>query len=215
MTRSAARLAFASLAAVLAIGVSPAVAGYSNTVKGAHRDCGAGHYPLQGHYSIAVLVKALASLSTSDVEYTTCKDALEAAIRAAEKKPRKKPATSHTQTHTHTTTTPTSTTTTTSTTHTSSTHTRHRRRVTKPAHGPTGATVPVSSQQISAAVTNGKQPQRVDGVLYTPGAITTHNSSFISSIPAPVLALLAALIAVLGALGGLAVRNIVRARRSG
>jgi len=206
MTRSAARLAFASLAALLAFGVAPAFAGYPNTVRGAERDCGAGHYPLQGHYSIGVLEKALASLSTSDVEYTTCKDALEAAIRAAEKP---------TSSHTHTTTTPPTRTTTPSTTHTSSTHTRRHGRVTKPAHGPTGATDPVSSQQISAAVTNGKQPQRVDGVLYTPGAITTHNSSFVSSIPAPVLAVLAALIAVLGALGGLAVRNIVRARRSG
>jgi hypothetical protein len=220
MTRSAARLAFASLAAaavVLVSGVAPAFARYPNTIRGADRDCGAGHYPLQGHYSIGVLEKALASLSTSDVEYTTCKDALEAAIRAAEKPPPKPPPKPPT-THPRTATTPTKTTTTTSsTTHSSRTRTRHLPgKVVKPARGgPTGGTGPVSSQQISAAVTTGRQPQRVDGVLYTPGAITTHNSSFISSIPDPVLAVLAALIAVLGALGGLAVRNIVRARRSG
>ena len=212
MTRSAARLALASLAVVLALGVAPAFAGYANTVKGAHHDCGAGHYPLQGHYSVQVLVKALATLSTSDVEYTTCKDALEAAIRAAEKpKPKKHHTTSHSQTSTTSTTT-----TSTSTTHTSSSRTkRHGGKTTKHPRGNTGGTGLISSQQISAAVRHGQQPQHVDGVLYTPGAITTRNSSFISSIPTPVLAVLAALILVLGALGGLAVRNIVRARRTG
>jgi hypothetical protein len=168
MTRSSARVAFALLGAVLVLGAAPAYAGYPNTIKGAHRDCGAGHYPLQGHYSIKVLESALASLSTSDVEYTTCKDALEAAIRAAEKP--KHP-------RTHTTTTPTTPTTTTTTT-----------------------TTPT---------------KKVDGVLYRPGAIITHDSSFISSIPDPVLAVIAALILVIGGFGGLAVRNIVRARRSG
>jgi len=212
MTRSSARVAFASLAAVLVLGVAPAYAGYPNTVKGAHRDCGAGHYPLQGHYSIKVLESALASLSTSDVEYTTCKDALEAAIRSAEK-----PKTTHT--HTHTSTTPTTTTTTptrtTTTTSTSSSHSHHSGHAHKPLRGTTGGTGPVSAQQITAAVTNGKQPQKVNGVLYRPGAIITHDSSFISSIPDPVLAVIAALILVLGGFGGLAVRNIVRARRSG
>lgn len=212
MTRFSARVAFASLAAVLVLvlGVTPAVAGYPNTVKGAHRDCGAGHYPLQGHYSIKVLESALASLSTSDVQYTTCKDAIEAAIRQAEKPPK----TRTTTTPTRTTTTPTRTTTTTTTTSTSSSRTRHRTHVTKPPHGTTGGTGPVSTQQISAAVTSGKQPQKVDGVLYKPGAIITHDSSFISSIPDPVLAVIAALILVIGGFGGLAVRNIVRARRS-
>jgi cobalamin biosynthesis Mg chelatase CobN len=209
MTRSAARLALASLAVFLMLGVAPAFAGYENTVKGAHHDCGAGHYPLQGHYSVQVLVKALATLSTSDVEYTTCKDALEAAIRAAEK-PKKHHSSSQTQT-----TTTSTTTTSTSTTHTSRSHTKHHGKTTQHPRGNTGGTGLISSQQISAAVTRGQQPQNVDGVLYTPGAITTRNSSFISSIPTPVLAVLAALILVLGALGGLAVRNIVRARRTG
>jgi cobalamin biosynthesis Mg chelatase CobN len=215
MTRSSARVAFALLGAVLVLGAAPAYAGYPNTIKGAHRDCGAGHYPLQGHYSIKVLESALASLSTSDVEYTTCKDALEAAIRAAEKP-------KHPRTHTTTTpTTPTTTTTTTTTptkttttTSTSSSHSHHRTHVTKPPRGTTGGTGPVSAQQITAAVTNGKQPQKFDGVLYRPGAIITHDSSFISSIPDPVLAVIAALILVIGGFGGLAVRNIVRARRS-
>ena len=203
MIRSGARLTLASLAVALALGASPAHAAYPNTVKGAQRDCGAGHYPLQGHYSVAVLVKALAGLSTSDVEYTTCKDALEAAIRAAEA-PKKHHTTTSQQTTTHT-----------STTHTDTTNTQHHNHAQTAASGPTGGTGPITSQQIDAAVANGKGQQNVDGVVYTPGAITTHGSSFLSSIPDPVLAVLAALIAVLGALGALAVRNIVRARRTG
>jgi hypothetical protein len=208
MTRSGARLAVASLLAVLVLGAASAYAAYPNTVKGAHRDCGAGHYPLHGHYSVSVLIKALSTLSTSAVEYTTCKDALERALHLAEQPPRKTKTTTPTTTHT--------TTTRTSTTHTSTTHTH--RAASKPKRkpkGPTGGTGPISSKQIDAAVSNGKQPQNLDGTVYTPGAITTRNSSFISSIPDPILALLAALIAVLGGLGGLAVRNIVRARRTG
>ena len=81
--------------------------------------------------------------------------------------------------------------------------------------GSSGGTGPISSQQIDAAVNNGKQPQVVGGVVYTPGAITTHDSSFLGSIPDPVLAVLAALIVSLGALGAWVVRNVVRARRTG
>jgi cobalamin biosynthesis Mg chelatase CobN len=214
MTRSRARL-FALPAAVLALGLmfagAPAYANYPDTVKGAHRDCGAGNYPLKGHYTIQVLQKALATLSTSAAEYSTCKDALQQAIRAAELAARPKPKPKPTQTHTTT-----STTSTTTTTHT--TTTRHHRKA-KPAKahpkGPTGNTGPISSQRVSAAVSNGKGPQSVHGVVYTPGAITTRSSSFISSIPDPLLAVLAALIVALGALGGLTARRIVRARRSG
>jgi len=212
MTRLRAWFALASLPVVLALGAAPAYAGYPNTPKGAQHDCGAGHYPLQGHYTIAVLIKALAGLSTSDVEYTTCKDAIEAAIRTQEQQAHHH----HPPKKTHTTTSPTSTTHTT-TTHTTTTHATH----TKTGHhhprggasGPTGA--PISSQQISAAVTNGRMPRRVNGVVYTPGAVTTRNTSFISSIPNPILALLAALIVVLGGFGGWALRSVVRARRSG
>ncbi len=206
MIRFRARLALASLAVavVLALGVVPAYAGYPDTVKGAQHDCGAGHYPLQGHYSVAVLVKALAGLSTSDVEYTTCKDALEAAIRAAEapKQAHHTATSGHTTTHTSTTGTHTGT----------GDQPNHAQTATS---GSTGATGAISSQQIDAAVANGAGAQKVAGVVYTPGAITTHGSSFLSSIPDPVLAVLAALIAVLAAFGALAVRNIVRARRTG
>jgi len=219
MIRSRARrftLPAAVLAVVLTFAGAPAYANYPDTVKGAHRDCGAGNYPLKGHYTIAVLQKALSTLSTSAAEYSTCKDALEQAIHAAEVAARPKPKPPVT---THTSTTPTTTTTTTTTTHT----TTHRKAKRAKAHphpkpkpkDPTGNTGPISSQRVSAAVTNGKQPQSLHGVVYTPGAITTRSSSFISSIPDPLLAVLAALVAGLGVLGGLTARRIVRARRTG
>jgi hypothetical protein len=204
MTRTGARLGFASLAVVLTLGAAPAYAAYPNTVAGAHADCGAGHYPLQGHYSISVLEKALASLSTSDVEYTICKDALEAAIHTAEiKHPTKSGST-----------TPTTTTDNGGGSTGGGGTTGHHDSGTTP-NGSTGGTGPISSQQIDAAVQNGQQPQDLGGVVYTPGAITTHDSSFLGSIPDPVLAVLAALIVSLGVLGGWYLRNVVRARRTG
>lgn len=197
MTRSAARLALATVAVVLVsmtFGGAAAYAGYPDTVAGAHHDCGAGHNPLVGHYSIQVLIKALGTLSTSAVEYTTCKDALESAIHKAET------VTHHSSTSTSTTGTRTTT------------STRSGGKTTHPKGGATG---PISSQQIDAAVTNGSQPQTLNGTIYTPGAITTRNSGFLSSIPDPVLAVLAAVILALAVLGGLAIRNLVRTRRTG
>jgi hypothetical protein len=207
MTRTGGRLGAALLVALLTLGVAPAFASYPDTIAGAHADCGAGHYPLQGHYSITVLEKALATLSTSDVEYTICKDALEAAIHSAEAQ------TKHGSTGGSTT--PGST-----TGHHGdnngggSNSTTDQNTGTTP-NGSSGGTGPISSQQIDAAVKNGQQPQDLGGVVYTPGAITTHDSSFLGSIPDPVLAVLAALIVSLGALGGWRLRNVVRARRTG
>ena len=63
MTRSRARLALAALAAVLALGAATAYAALPEHGHGrALRDCGAGHDPLVGHYSVKVLQKALHDL---------------------------------------------------------------------------------------------------------------------------------------------------------
>jgi hypothetical protein len=212
MSRIGARLGTALLAVVLTVSAAPASAAYPDTVAGAHADCGAGNYPLQGHYSISVLEKALATLSTSDVEYTICKDALEAAIRSAEAQTK--------GTSTHGSTTATGTTGNNNNGNSNSNGNGngdtngHDSSGTAP-NGSTGGTGPISSQQIDAAVNNGKQPQDLGGVVYTPGAITTHDSSFLGSIPDPVLAVLAALIVSLAVLGGWYLRNVVRARRTG
>jgi hypothetical protein len=205
MTRTGARLGTAVLAVVLTLGAAPAFGAFPNTVAGAHADCGAGDYPLQGHYSISVLEKALATLSTSDVEYTICKDALEAAIHAAEAQT-KHGSTGGSTTTPHTTTNDNNP-------GSGSTGNQHTSGTTP--NGSSGGTGPISSQQIDAAVKNGQQPQDLGGVVYTPGAITTHDSSFLGSIPDPVLGVLAALIVGLGVLGGWYLRNVVRARRTG
>ena len=210
MTRTGGRLGVALLAVLLMLGSAPAYAAYPDTVAGAHSDCGAGHYPLQGHYSISVLEKALATLSTSDVEYTLCKDALEAAIHTAEAQ------TKHGSTgasKTHGSTGDQQGNNTGGGSGGGGTTDQHTSGTTP--NGSSGGTGPISSQQIDAAVNNGKQPQVVGGVVYTPGAITTHDSSFLGSIPDPVLAVLAALIVSLGALGAWIARNVVRARRTG
>lgn len=198
MTRIAARAAVATIALVLMVGVAPALAAhakraYPDTPKGALDDCGAGNDPLKDSYSIAVLEKALSGLSTENAQYSTCADALQAAIRADEGLP---PAHHH---HKSTTgagkTTPPSV--------------RHHHRTAPPPTQPD----PIS-QRISAAVSQGRQPQRIQGVDYVPGAVTTHGSSFLGSIPTPILAVLAALLACLAALAAFAIRNVVRARRT-
>src|ERR1700686_910161 len=111
MTRYALRLALAALAAAVVLGSATAYAGYPDTPKGAQADCGAGHDPLVGHYTAAVLTKALATLSGSDVEYTNCVDALKSALRAlADRKPQTGKGSKPPGGGTHTTTTGTTTT---------------------------------------------------------------------------------------------------------
>jgi hypothetical protein len=207
MTRLAARVSVATVALVLMVAAPAALAkpskrAYPDTAKGALRDCGAGHDPLEDSYSILVLQHALAGLSTENAQYSTCADALQAAIRADERPP---PVHHH---HHHRSTSTGTGPTKTTTTPTGGGHQKHHK--VKPPPKP----VDPITQRISAAETQGGKPQRIQGVDYTPGAITTRSSSLFGSIPTPILAVLAALLAGLVALGGLAIRNIVRARRT-
>src|ERR1700691_3073619 len=92
MTRLAARVSVATVALVLMVAAPAALAkqskrAYPDTAKGGLRDCGAGHDPLEDSYSISVLQHALAGLSTENAQYSTCADALQAAIRADERPP--------------------------------------------------------------------------------------------------------------------------------
>ena len=200
MIRMGTRLAIGVLALTLALTGTTAFAAYKNTAAGALRDCGAGHDPLRGHYTVAVLQKALGGLSTSNAEYSTCATALANAIRALERPhhPRKHPKPPGTRGNNggggpHTTTTQTQTHTRTSATSTSD----------------SGTADPITGQ-LSGAVKQGHKPVSIDGQIVTPGAIVTRNSSF----PTPIVIVLAALAAVLAVLGGLKARSIVRARRS-
>src|SRR5665213_1532082 len=175
MRRCVARLLIvASLALVAA---APGVAyakGYPNTAKGAVKDCGAGHDPLVGHYTVAVLRKALASLTTSSREYTTCDQSLNNAISALLARGRHPPKSGSTG----------------------------------PGKGATGSVKDPITVRIADAVARGSKPRGVNGGLtVTPGAITTRSTGFLSSIPTPILVVLAALLAAAAAFGGLALRN--------
>jgi hypothetical protein len=206
MTRLAARLSVAMVALVLMVAAPSAFAktpkrAYPDTWHGALADCGSGNDPLTDSYSISVLQKALAHLSTENAQYSTCADALQAAIRADERPP------VHHHRSTSTGTGPTKTTTTPTGGGRPQTHHHHRKPTPPKQRDPI-------TQRISAAETQGGQPQRIQGVDYTPGAVTARSSSLLGSIPTPILAVLAALLASLAALGALAIRNIVRARRA-
>jgi len=200
MTRLAARVSVATMALLLIVAVAPAYAkhskrAYPDTWHGALADCGAGNDPLEDSYTVKVLQEAQAHLSTEDAQYSTCEGALQAAIQADERpptRPRKggSPGTGKT------------------TAPSGVGHRRHHHKVSPPRQ------VNPITARISAAESQGGQPQRIQGVDYTPGAVTTHGSSLLGSIPTPILAVLAALLASLGALGALAIRNIVRARRA-
>ena len=52
------------------------------------------------------------------------------------------------------------------------------------------------------------------GQTVTPGEVTASGASFLSSLPTPLLAILAALLAVVLAVSARAINNIVRTRRS-
>lgn len=188
MTRSALRLALAAMAAVVVLGSGTAYAGYPDTPTGAQHDCGAGHDPLVGHYSAAVLAKALATLSGSDTEYTNCVDALRSALRALidRNHPSGHGSKGRTGGGSHTTTTGTSTT------------------VALPSS--------VIRQTLHAARAQGKLPKDVNGVTVIPGAVA--NSAFLNTIPTPLLVVLAALGAMLLAVGAYLLRSFVRARRT-
>jgi hypothetical protein len=199
MTRLAARVSVATVALVLIVAVTPAFAkhskrAYPDTWQGAQADCGHGNDPLEDSYPIKVLQEAEEHLSTTEAQYSTCVTALQAAIRADERPPTR---------HHH----PRGSTGTGKTTAPGGGGHGHHHKT-----GP--SQVDPITERISAAESQGGNPQRIQGVDYTPGAVTTHGSSLLGSIPTPILAVLAALLASLGAVGGVAIRNIVRARRA-
>ena len=185
MTRYALRLALAAVAVTVVLGSATAYAGYPDTPTGAQHDCGAGHDPLVGHYSAAVLTTALATLSGSDAEYTNCSDALKNALRALING-RHHPGggSGHpTKGGTHRTTTGT------------------RTAVAPP---------PLIKKTLHAARAEGSRPQNINGVTVTPGAVA--NSAFLNTIPTPLLVVLIALGAIVLAVGAYLLRTFVRAR---
>ena len=186
MTRYALRLALAAVAVTVVLGSATAYAGYPDTPKGAQHDCGAGHDPLVGHYSAAVLTTALATLSGSDAEYTNCSDALKNALRALiNRKHHSGGGSGHpSKGGTHRTTT--------------GTH--------------TVAPPPLIKKTLHAARAEGSRPQNINGITVTPGVVA--NSAFLNTIPTPLLVVLIALGAILLAVSAYLLRTFVRARRT-
>ena len=182
MTRVYARLAAAALVAVLVFGATSADAANKNTVTAALHDCGQGHDPLAGHYSVKVLQTALHDLHTNSLQYTTCADALQNAIDSQLAKPKSHP----------------------------------RGKVTLPGHGGTAKPTPnLVKQRVNRVKKLGGAPFLLPGgQSVTPGAVTVHSASFLSSLPTPLLIVIAALFAAVVAVGGRALHQLVRTRRS-
>jgi uncharacterized protein (DUF2237 family) len=182
MNRVYARLAAAALAAVLVFGATSADAANKNTVGAALHDCGQGHDPLAGHYSVKVLQTALHDLHTNSLQYTTCADALQNAINSQLSRPR----------------------------------THRGGKVTLPGQGgPAKPTHNVVKQRVNRVKKLGGAPFLLpSGQSVTPGAVTVHSASFLSSLPTPLLIVLAALLAAVAAVGGRALHQLVRTRRS-
>jgi hypothetical protein len=185
MIRGYGRLVAVVLAAVLIFGATSATAAYKNTPGQALRDCGAGHDPLHGHYSIKVLQQALADLHTNALQYTTCADALQNAIRSLLRG------------HPHQGVHP-------------------RGKVTLPGHGGTVKPTPaLVKRKIDQANAQGSAPFVLpNGQSVTPGAVTVRSASFLSSLPTPLLIVLAALLATVIAVSARAIHQVVRTRRS-
>jgi hypothetical protein len=184
MTRVHARLVAAVLAAVLVFGATTATAAYKNTPGQALRDCGAGHDPLRGHYSVKVLQQALKDLHTDALQYTTCADALHNAIRSLLTVPPK----GHHNVH-------------------------PRGKVTLPGHGGTAKATPaLVKKRIDAQ--GSAPFLLPSGQSVTPGAVTVRSASFLSGLPTPLLIVLAALLATVLAVSARAIHQLVRTRRS-
>jgi hypothetical protein len=166
---------------------APSAFAYSDTVSSALHDCGAGHDPLKGHYSLKVLQKALKDVKGESLQYTNCATILQQAINAdsvGRRKPPSPPPVKGT--------------------------------VTRP-HAPVyvGHPAAVAKHRIKQLEHGAGGPVRLPiGEVVTPGAVTGSGASFLSSLPTPLLAVLAALLAAVLAVSGRAIQNVVRARRS-
>ena len=186
MTR--ARLVVAALAVALVVALpATASAAYRNTPGAVLKDCGAGHYPLKGHYTIKVLQEALKRLGSYGAQYTNCADVINETISHLELAPR----------------------------HTTTARGKHPRTSRVPHDNTRGSTPKVVHPQKLTQKGAGL-PVLLPGTAetVTPGAVAAGSASFLSSLPTPLLAVLAALLAVVLGVSARAINNVVRTRRS-
>jgi hypothetical protein len=183
MTRLSARLLAAAVAVVLICGTATANAAYPNTPTGALQDCNQGHNRLVGHYSLKVLQQALHELKTNSLQYTNCADVLTQAIQALELT-RPKPAA----------------------------HPSASTKVTR-GQAPTPTTPDLIKKQLDELNAQGSGPTTISGRTVTPGRVTVRGASVLSSLPTPLLIVLAALLATVIAVSVRAIHQVVRTRR--
>jgi hypothetical protein len=186
MTRVYARVVAAGIAAMLIAVPAIARAAYKDTPKSVISDCSAGHYPLKGHYTIKVLQEALNRLDASGDQYTNCADVIKATISKQELAGHRK---------------------------TGGVAGNHPRS--KDNHGNGAHASDLAKKRVQALTSGGGSPVLLPsiGQTVTPGTATDRGASFLSSLPTPLLIVLAALLATVLAVSARSINNIVRSRR--
>jgi hypothetical protein len=192
MTRVRARVVGAAIAAILMVAPASAFAGakaaYKDTPKAVISDCSAGHYPLKGHYTIKVLQEALRKLDSSADQYTNCADVINDTINKLELAAHRR----------------------------GSGGSGHRgAKITRGTDGNGSATTSIVKRRLKALTSKGGGPVTLPGIgqTVTPGTVTDRSASFLSSLPTPLLIVLAALLATVLAVSARSINNIVRSRR--
>jgi len=182
-----ARLVVAALAVSLVVALPQAAsAAYRNTPSAVLKDCGAGHYPLKGHYTIKVLQEALDRLNASGDQYTNCADVIKATISKLELAAHRK------------------------STGGGSGHPRSTRGTGNGAHSSD-----IVKKRLQKLTSGGGLPVALPGIsqTVTPGTVTDRGASWLSNLPTPLLVVLAALLATVLAVSARAINNLVRDRR--
>jgi hypothetical protein len=162
-------------------------AGYRDNPGSVLSDCAAGHYPLKGHYTIKVLQEALSRINSEGLQYTNCADVVNETIHKLELTARAVGVAGK--------------------------HPRTSRA--SSTHAGVSASNPIK-RRLKKLKTGGNLPVLlpVTGQTVTPGTVTNRGASFLSTLPTPLLIVLAALLATVLAVSARAINNLVRARRT-
>ena len=194
MTSRTTRVLVGVLAALCLAGTGTAFAHskhFNKELRAALRDCASSRNgQMKGHYSLKVLQTALKDVKAEQLQYTGCADVLRAAITADSIGTPKTPSRHPTKTKNG-----------------------------SPATKPTGPVIHPQQKQIKNRVhrlahEGGSSLTLPNGDTVTPGTVTAHSASFLSTLPTALLIVLAALLAAVVAVAGRAIQNVVRARRS-
>jgi hypothetical protein len=197
MTGGRARVLTAALVAALVL-VVPANAlaahrpSYPDTPAGALHDCGAGNYPLKGHYTIRVLQQALKEQLANKLQYTNCATILLDTIHKLELTARRDASAG------------------------GSGNARGALATgTRGSGADASGDTSIINRRIGSLKAHGGSPIVLPtGETVTPGAVSLHGASFLSNLPTPLLIVLAALLATVLAVVVRAINNLVRTRRA-